>query len=423
MFSKFKIGFLPYQLYAMLLIVYALLAVNNLVPNDLLGGIGILAVYSLLLEECGKRIPILKTFGGKVLVVTFLPSYMVYKNLIPKQSVEIIENFMEQTNFLTVFIIFIVVGSLFSMSRKVLIKSTSKIFLALVSSQILGMIVGCIVSLLLGLDLKEAFFFIIVPVMAGGVGEGALPLSMGYAAMMGMNQATVFAQLLPCVFMGGLIGVLYAGALNRLGQIKPNLTGNGKLVKDEKEDIETKGKDVKKSSLEFSLSAVIVSIILYFVSIYIHEVFKLPVPIIVLVVVILAKVIGIIPEFLEIGGRDLYRFTVVGISPLLLFGVGVAMTPWEELVSVFSDWRIILVLFSVVSAIVFSGFFMGKMTGLHEIDSAIVISCCSGQGGTGALAILAAGDRMELMPFAQVAVRIGGAIVVTLALNFLGIIS
>lgn len=48
-----------------------------------------------------------------------------------------------------------------------------------------------------------------------------------------------------------------------------------------------------------------------------------------------------------------------------------------------------------------------------------MISCCSGQGGTGALAILAAGNRMVLMPFAQVAVRLGGAITVTIALTIL----
>jgi Na+/citrate or Na+/malate symporter len=50
----------------------------------------------------------------------------------------------------------------------------------------------------------------------------------------------------------------------------------------------------------------------------------------------------------------------------------------------------------------------------RSFEAAIINACHSGQGGTGDIAILTAANRMQLMPFAQIATRIGGAITVTL---------
>jgi len=41
---------------------------------------------------------------------------------------------------------------------------------------------------MLGLGAYHTFFFVVVPIMAGGVGEGAIPLSIGYAAILGQPQ-------------------------------------------------------------------------------------------------------------------------------------------------------------------------------------------------------------------------------------------
>jgi Na+/citrate or Na+/malate symporter len=56
---------------------------------------------------------------------------------------------------------------------------------------------------------------------------------------------------------------------------------------------------------------------------------------------------------------------------------------------------------------------------MYPIESAIINACHSGQGGTGDVAILTASNRMQLMPFAQIATRIGGAITVTIVLIIL----
>lgn len=51
------------------------------------------------------------------------------------------------------------------------------------------------------------------------------------------------------------------------------------------------------------------------------------------------------------------------------------------------------------------------------------ICCHSGLGGNGDVAILSACNRMQLMPFAQISTRIGGAAIVIGAALLLGIFS
>jgi Na+/citrate or Na+/malate symporter len=99
----------------------------------------------------------------------------------------------------------------------------------------------------------------------------------------------------------------------------------------------------------------------------------------------------------------------------LLFAIGVAKTPWEKLMSAFNLPTLVTIFATVVSLMV-TGFLTARFVRLYPIEAAIVNATHSGQGGTGDVAILTAANRMQLMPFAQIATRIGGAITVTLIL-------
>ena len=58
------------------------------------------------------------------------------------------------------------------------------------------------IGTLLGLGAFHAF--VVIPIMAGGVGEGAIPLSVGYAEILGQPHGDMFAQVLPPVMLGSL---------------------------------------------------------------------------------------------------------------------------------------------------------------------------------------------------------------------------
>jgi Na+/citrate or Na+/malate symporter len=94
------------------------------------------------------------------------------------------------------------------------------------------------------------------------------------------------------------------------------------------------------------------------------------------------------------------------------------LTPWDKLVAAFNLPNLVTIV-GTVSTLMGTGFVVARLLNMYPIDVAIVNACHSGQGGTGDVAILTAANRMQLMPFAQIATRIGGAITVTVVLIIL----
>ena len=76
---------------------------------------------------------------------------------------------------------------------------------------------------------------------------------------------------------------------------------------------------------------------------------------------------------------------------------------------------LILVAIVVIGAVVGSGV-VGRLVGLYPIEASITAGLCmANMGGTGDVAVLMAANRMELMPFAQISSRLGGALIILLA--------
>ena len=99
----------------------------------------------------------------------------------------------------------------------------------------------------------------------------------------------------------------------------------------------------------------------------------------------------------------------------MLFAFGLVLTPWDKLLAGFAPANLLTIVATVLSLIA-TGFFTARWVKLYPIDAAIITGTHSGMGGAGDIAILSASNRMRLMPFAQIATRIGGGITVSVAL-------
>jgi malate:Na+ symporter len=411
------IGVIPLPVYAVLIavIAYFVLATGRL-PSEINMAVAVLAVGGFTCAELGKRLPGIRQIGGGAIFATFIPSALVYYGMLPHAVVQSVADFTLSTNFLYLFIAAIIVGSILSMDRRMLIGGFVRIFVPLAAGSATAAVVGTLTGALLGLGVQHTLFFIVVPIMAGGVGEGALPLSTGYAEILHQQQGVLFGEVLPVVMLGSLTAILLAGALDILGKKRPALTGNGHLqpasdirIAEDEATAET-GADVGRVA-----AAMLFALCLYLVGLVAHRLCGLPAPVAMLFLAVLVKLTRTVSPRIEIGARFVFRYFQVAVTYPLLFAIGVAMTPWETLMAAFAPRQLLTILVTVL-ALVAAGFVTGKWVGLYPVDAAIVAACHSGQGGTGDVAILTAANRMSLMPFAQIATRIGGAITVTLAL-------
>ncbi|MEI7367963.1 2-hydroxycarboxylate transporter family protein [Pectobacterium sp. 1950-15] len=426
--DTYKVGIIPVPLFVLAGVLIGIDCLNGKLPSDIVVMVATLAFFGFACGEFGKRLPIIGKMGAAAICATFIPSAMVHYGLLPDVVVESTTKFYKSTNILYLYICCIIVGSIMSMNRQTLIQGFLRIFFPMLCGEVAGMLVGMGVGIALGLDPFQIFFFLILPIMAGGVGEGAIPLSIGYATILHMDQGVALGRVLPIVMLGSLTAIILAGVLNQLGKRYPHLTGEGELMPNKGNNLGGGASSTPasafsgKADVTTIASGALLAILLYMVGMLGHKVIGLPAPVGMLFAAVLVKLAhGVSPKMLE-GSQVVYKFFQTSVTYPILFAVGVAITPWQELVNAFTIQNL-LVIISTVVTLVATGFFVGRKIGMHPIDVAIISCCQSGQGGTGDVAILTAGNRMVLMPFAQIATRIGGAINVSVSLlvlaNFL----
>jgi len=262
----YKIGIVPLPVFFILIAVIAGFALTGKVPSDILMAIVLLSMGGFTCAELGKRLPIVRNVGAAAIFATFIPSFLAFHHLLPDSILASVQDFTKDSNFLYLFISCIIVGSILGMDRGVLIKGFLKIFVPLAAGSVAGGLVGTLVGVLLGLGAHHTFFFIVVPIMAGGVGEGAIPLSIGYSQILHQPQGELFAQVLPPVMLGSLTAILLSGTLNYVGKKYPHLTGEGRLQPGEHDELEFE-EDAAKDHVDVATvaAALVTAVTLYLI--------------------------------------------------------------------------------------------------------------------------------------------------------------
>ena len=87
----------------------------------------------------------------------------------------------------------------------------------------------------------------------------------------------------------------------------------------------------------------------------------------------------------------------------------------KQVIENFSVIYLVIILATIIGAIA-GTWLLAKVVKFKPIECSITAGLCmANMGGSGDLAVLGAANRMELMPFAQISSRLGGALVIIIA--------
>lgn len=387
----------------------------GILPKNMVGAFPFIIIMGAILDYIGNNTPLVKDyFGGGPIVVIFASAAFVHFNLFPKSTLDTIKNFMTTQGFLDFYIAALIVGSILGMNRKLLVKAALRYLPVIMGGVFCSILLTGLAGSLLGYGFTNAIFYIAIPIMGGGMGAGAVPLAQIFGKALAQDPKQLLSVMVPAVALGNAIAIVCGGVLDKLGKRFKGLSGEGKLLKTQGEEIHDEKRNLSPISYKQLGIGMVIATSFFTLGTILSKFINLHPYALMIISVALAKAIGIIELDYEECATKWYQFVMTNFTAALLVGIGVAYTSLKEVISAFSPTYLFLVLTTVVGSIIGTAI-IGKFMNFYMVESSITAGLCmANMGGTGDVAVLSAAKRMELMPFAQISSRIGGAFMLIL---------
>lgn len=429
---------LPWYLFAIFAVVVVAAAYMGVLPVGMAGCFAFMIVLGTILNEIGDHTPIVKDYlGGGAIVIIFGSAALNYFGLLPNilnddgsvkyNLVANITSFFKPTGaFLDFYIAALITGSILGMNRKLLVKAAARYFPAIFGGLALSFLLCSVLGQIMGFGWARALLLIALPIMGGGMGAGATPLSKIFESAGTMTADEALSVMTPAVAIGNAISIVIAGVIVKIITDK-KWNGHGALMMAGSVDpaeleispeMQAKRDDIKIPNLGIG---VLVSTSFFAWGYIVAKLWGMLVPSVtihayawMIITVAICKVTDCLPEKIEIACYQWFQFIMKNLTTTLLVGIGLV---YLDLNAVFESLNVTYFVLCFVTCIgaFFGAFFVGKLVGFYPVEAGITAGLCmSNMGGTGDVAVLSAADRMELMPFAQISSRLGGAVILLL---------
>ena len=392
-----NMGGLPWWLYLICAGVVLAVAFTDTLGYDATAFIAVTMALAIILYKIGKILPIWNTYiGGGLLMVFFGTAVLKQLNLIPEKYVDLINNTVQgDVSILNVFIICLIMGSILSLDRKVLLRSFGGYIPSILGGLAGAALLGCGTGLIFGVKPIDMIIKYVLPIMGGGNGAGAVPLSQIYEQISGEPAANYYSFAIIVLTIANLFCIIAGALLNRLGEMRPELTGDGKSImpvdsKLIKEDVKVKV-TLNDYTGTLLLCGTVYAVGRLFSKVLLPTVLGAQIHTFaysIIFVVILAAT-GIVPANIRVAAKNVQGFmvSIVGLMCMVSMGVDFDL---GELAAACSPSNLLIALVIVIGAILGSGL-VGKLVGFYPIDAAVTAGLCmANRGGSGDIAVLGA---------------------------------
>ena len=409
--GKMIAGF-PIPLYLGILVLVVVCMYMDCLPAGLVGGMIALMVLGEGLNFLGNNIPIVKTYLGGSVICILGAAVIQALGLIPAQTHEILDNFVNKEGFLVFYISALITGSLFNIDRGLLIRATVKLLPTAVISLAVGVVLSGLLGMVMGDSFLEGILYIGIPMTSGGMTAGAVPLSAMYSSVLGTDAGQILTRIAPATVLGNCVAIIFGGLANNIGERKPSLTGNGCLVND---GHEVKKQPPMKPTFALLCTGLIISMAFYELGALCHHFISIvPTYAWMIVAVVIVKGTGILSDRLEDAAREGGQFAIHSWTAAALTGIGATLIDLKTILHTITPFYLLSVVL-IVGAITLTAGLVGIKMGFYPLESSIAAGMCTtNMGGSGNVAVLSSSKRMELLPFAQIVTRSCGALMLTI---------
>ena len=246
--NTYKLFNMPWYYFAIFSVLVLLATMVGVLPAGMAGCFAFMIVFGTILQEIGDKLPIVRSYlGGGAIVIIFGMGILRYVNFFgvfdlfnPANAEGVtytatlmknIESFFKPTGaFLDFYIAALITGSILGMNRKLLMKAAARYFPAIFGGIVAAFGLAVLGGVITGFGAVRALLLIALPIMGGGMGAGAVPLSKIFESTGTMTAEEAISIMNPAVAIGNATSIVLAGIIVKI-LVDRKWNGQGALMR------------------------------------------------------------------------------------------------------------------------------------------------------------------------------------------------